>query len=204
VSGNPSVTDLVARARDGDQRAWDDLVERYAPLVWSICRRHRLSAADADDVSQNVWLRLVSHLGRIREPSALPGWLATTTQRECVQVRRAARGPHAARYGPDAEDIPDQEVWVAEQELLAAERHTALREACSRLSPGCQRLIGMLIEDPPLSYAQISAALSIPVGGIGPRRGRCLDKLRGDPVIAALIDGGEGELVPIRSARGGT
>jgi DNA-directed RNA polymerase specialized sigma24 family protein len=85
-----------------------------------------------------------------------------------------------------------------------AERHAALREALGRLSPCCQRLIGMLIEDPPLSYAQISASLSIPVGSVGPRRGRCLEKLRGDPVIAALIDGYGCELVPIRSAQGGT
>ena len=69
-----------------------------------------------------------------------------------------------------------------------AERHAALREALARLPPCCQRLIGKLIEDPPLTYAQISASLGIPVGSIGPLRGRCLDKLRRDPAIAALID----------------
>ena len=68
------------------------------------------------------------------------------------------------------------------------ERHAALREALARLPPCCQQMIGMLIEDPPVPYAQISAALSIPVGSIGPRHRRCLDKLRGDPAIAALIN----------------
>jgi RNA polymerase sigma factor (sigma-70 family) len=188
MSDNRSVTDLVTRARNGDTGAWDDLVERYAPLVWAICREHRLSAADADDVSQNVWLRLVSQLDRIRAPAALGGWLATTTRRECVRVLRVVRGPHAAGYLPDAADIPAEEAWMVEQELLEAERHAALSEAFARLPPGCQQLIGKLIEDPPSSYAQISASLGIPVGSIGPRRARCLDKLRSDPVIAALIN----------------
>ena len=188
MSNDRSITDLVTRASHGDQRAWDDLVERYAPLVWSVCRKYQLRRADADDVHQTVWLQLVSRLDKIRDPVALPGWLATTTRRECVRVLRAARGIHAAEYVPDAETIPDQQAGTAEQELLAAERHAALREALARLSPCCQRLIGKLIEDPPATYAQISASLGIPVGSIGPLRGRCLDKLRGDPAIAALIN----------------
>ena len=197
-----SITDLVTRARNGDQRAWDDLVERYAPLVWSVCHRYQLSRADAEDVHQTVWLQLVSRLGKIREPDALPGWLATTTRRECVRALRAARGPHAADSVPDAETIPDQRAATAEQELLVAERHAVLLEALARLPPCCQRLIGKLIEDPPLSYAQISASLGIPVGSIGPLRGRCLDRLRGDPAIAALINADGAGVSDPPSARG--
>jgi RNA polymerase sigma factor (sigma-70 family) len=188
MSEDRSVTDLVARARNGDQRAWDDLVERYAPLVWSICRRHQLSDADADDVQQNVWLQLVSQLDKIRNPAALPGWLATTTRRECGRIGRAVRGPLAAGHVPDAATISHQHAGMADQELLTAERHAALREAFTRLPPCCRQLISMLIQDPPVPYAQISAALNIPVGSIGPRRRRCLDKLRNDPVMTALIN----------------
>jgi hypothetical protein len=72
VSGDAPVADLVARARGGDQRAWDAIVERYAPLVWSICRRYRLDGADTDDAGQAVWLQLVDHLDTIRDPAALP------------------------------------------------------------------------------------------------------------------------------------
>ena len=203
MSDDRPITDLVTRARHGDQRAWDDLVERYAPLVWSICHRYQLKSADAEDVHQTVWLLLVSQLNKIRDPVALPGWLATTTRRECVRVLRAARGPHAAESAPDVETIPDQQAEMADQELLVAERHAALREALARLSPCCQRLIGKLIEDPPLTYAQISASLSIPVGSIGPLRGRCLDRLRGDPVIAALIDADAAAVSDRRSSREG-
>ena len=90
---DPVVTGLVTRARNGERQAWDALVERYAPLIWSICRRHRLEAADAADAAQNVWLKLVDQLDKIRDPAALPGWLATTTRRECGRILRTARRP---------------------------------------------------------------------------------------------------------------
>ena len=179
------ITGLVTRARHGDQQAWDALVERYSPLVWSICRRYRLSRADADDVGQTVWLRLVSRLDQVRDPAALTGWIATTTRRECGKVRRATRPWPIAQWELDT--IPDIGTESAESQLLAAERHAALRQAFSCLPPRCQQLLAMLIEDPPVPYAQISARLGIPAGSIGPTRRRCLHKLRGHPAIAALI-----------------
>jgi DNA-directed RNA polymerase specialized sigma24 family protein len=130
----------------------------------------------------------VDQLDKIRDPAALPGWLATTTRRECVRVLRAVRGPHAARYARDAETIPDDQAQMAEQQVLVAERHAALREAFAHLPPCDQQLIALLIQDPPVLYAEISARLRIPVGSIGPTRGRCLDKLRRHPAIAALIN----------------
>jgi RNA polymerase sigma factor (sigma-70 family) len=184
---NASVVDLVVRARNDDKQAWDALVERYAPLVWSICRRYRLSSADAADVGQNVWLRLVKQLDRLRDPAALPGWLVTTTRRECCQFVRTATRRHALELVPDADDIPGQ-TGVVEQDLLAAELGAALREAFSQLPPSHQRLITLLVQDPPVPYAQISAQLGIPVGSIGPTRSRCLDRLRRHPAVAALIN----------------
>ena len=183
-----SVRDLVARARSGDRQAWDALVERYAPLIWSICRRHRLGQADADDVGQSVWLRLLDQLDRVREPAALPGWLSTTTRRECLRVLSAAQGPHATIYALDVESLPDQQAGTADQELLAAERHAALRAAFTQLPPNGQQLLALLTADPPTPYADISAQLGIPVGSIGPTRSRYLDKIRRHPAIAALIN----------------
>jgi RNA polymerase sigma factor (sigma-70 family) len=174
------------RARNDDKQAWDALVERYAPLVWSICRRYGLSSADAADVGQNVWLRLVEQLDRLRDPAALPGWLVTTTRRECCQFMRTAGRRHALDLVLDADDIPGQ-TRVVEQELLAAELGAALREALSQLPPGYQQLITLLIQDPPVPYAEISAQLGIPVGSIGPTRRRCLDRIRRHPAVAALI-----------------
>jgi RNA polymerase sigma factor (sigma-70 family) len=183
-----STAELVMRARNGDAQAWDVLVERFAPLIWSICRRYQLNDACADDVGQNVWLQLVTHLDRVRDPAALAGWLATTTRRECLQVARVARRPDVLCHVLDAENIPGDQTGIVEHELLLAERHAALREAFARLPPTWQRLIALLIEDPPVPYAEISATLGIPVGSIGPSRSRCLDMLRRDPAIAGLIN----------------
>ena len=185
------VIDLVTRARTGDKRSWDALVERYAPLIWSICRRYQLSRADAEDVGQSVWLRLVDQLDKIRDPAALPGWLVTTTRRECGRVLRVACGPRATVCALDAENLPAGQAGTAGQELLRAERHTALHEAFTDLPPDGQQLIALLIADPLLSYAEISARLGIPVGSIGPTRGRCLAKMRRYPAIAALINSEE-------------
>jgi RNA polymerase sigma factor (sigma-70 family) len=163
------------------------LVERYAPLIWSLCRRYRLDGAAAGDVGQDVWLQLVNQLGKICDTAALPGWLATTTRRECQRARNKAQAPRATMQTLDADDIPDDQADTLEH-VLAAERHLALREAFTHLPPCCQQLIALLIKDPPTPYAEISARLGIPAGSIGPNRRRCLDKLRQHPAIAALIN----------------
>jgi RNA polymerase sigma factor (sigma-70 family) len=193
---DPAVVELVSRARDGDRTAWDQIVERYAPLVWSICRQFRLDRADADDVGQGVWLRLVEHLPTLHEPAALPGWLATTTRRECLRVLRI--GQRRDKYerpmppGAPADLAEPDEIRAGspEAELLDIELQVALRAALASLPDNCQRLLMLLISDPPLSYAQISARLRLPVGSIGPNRGRCIEALRRSPALAGLIDPG--------------
>jgi len=183
------VTDLVARARNGDKQAWDALVERYAPLIWPICCRYRLAGADAGHVGQSVWLHLVDQLATIQRPAALASWLASTTHRECGRVLRAAQGTQAADgYAVDAETTPDEAARTVDQDLLADERREAFREAFMHLPTCCRQLIALLTEDPPLPYAQISAGLGIPVRSIEPNRGHCLAKLRRHPAIAALIN----------------
>jgi RNA polymerase sigma factor (sigma-70 family) len=179
---DPTVVALVARAAGSDQDAWNELVERYAPLVWTICTRYRLSSHDIEDVGQNVWLLLVEQLGKLREPAALPGWLATTTSRECLRVVTAAQ-----RLAARLDDAPEFAADVIiDEEILMAERDAALRSAFAELQPACRQLLAMLISDPPHSYSQISETLGIPMGSIGPRRARCLERLRRSDTLAAL------------------
>ena len=141
AEGYPSVGVLVTRAHDGDKRAWDQLVERLAPLICSICHRYQLGRPAADDVGQVVWLRLVDQLDLVGDPAGLPGWVAATTRRECRRVLRAE-----------------------------GERHTALRVAFSQLPADCQQLLSLLIEHPRVPDAQLSARLGIPGGSIARRR----------------------------------
>ncbi len=186
---DPHVVALVTRASGGDQDAWYELVDRYAPLVYTICTRYRLSNHDIEDVGQNVWLLLVEQLGKLREPAALPGWLATTTARECLRVVTAAS--KAERLGTGLDDsVIFVDDAVIDEEILVAERNAALRVAFAELPPRCQRLLAMLISDPPHSYAEIHRELDIPVGSIGPQRARCLERMRRSSALAAL---GEGE-----------
>ena len=186
---DPHVVALVTRASGGDQGAWHELVDRYASLVYTICTRYRLSKPDIEDVGQNVWLLLVEQLGKLREPAALPGWLATTTARECLRVVTAAS--KAERLGTGLDDsVIFVDDAVIDEELLVAERNAALRAAFAELPPRCQQLLSMLLSDPPHSYADIHRELGIPVGSIGPQRARCLERMRRSSALAAL---GEGE-----------
>ena len=186
---DPHVVALVTRASEGDQDAWYELVDRYASLVYTICTRYRLSNHDIEDVGQNVWLLLVEQLGKLREPAALPGWLATTTARECLRVVTAAS--KAERLGTGLDDsVIFVDDAVIDEELLVAERNAALRAAFAELPPRCQQLLSMLLSDPPHSYADIHRELGIPVGSIGPQRARCLERMRRSSALAAF---GEGE-----------
>ena len=186
---DPSVADLVARAAASDEAAWHELVDRYAPLVWSICVRHQLSRTDIEDVGQTVWLRLVEHLENLREPAALPGWLATTTQRECVRVLKAHRRCEVFGTDPDNGGLPlETESRMIEEEVLMAERNALLRAAFAELPEDSQRLITLLMSDPPLSYVEIGEILGMPPGSIGPTRQRCLNRLRRSPYLRGLTD----------------
>lgn len=183
---------LVRAAEEGDSGAWNALVDRFAGLVWSVLRAYRLSVADAEDVSQATWLRLVENLGRIREPDAISGWLATTARRESLRVLR--RGDRQVSLDVDnGFDLPDDpERTATDRRLLAHERDEALRRAFDGLSAPCRGLLRLLLADPPLSYAEISAALDMPVGSIGPSRARCLERLRRSPEIGRITATSEG------------
>lgn len=174
MAAEPTLTAMLTAAAAGDQSAWDALVERFAPLVWSIARAHNLDRAEAADLSQTVWLRLVEHLGRIREPEALPGWLRSTAQHECLRIRRRTReAPVDWRALPD---IPDQA--ATDTPALADERDTVIATALTRLSIKCQSLLRVFAFSPDAAYAEIAGALGMPIGSIGPTRARCLGHLR--------------------------
>jgi RNA polymerase sigma factor (sigma-70 family) len=184
MGSDASVAVLVARARVGDQTAWNALVDRYGPTVLAVCRRYRLSDADAADVRQNVWLKLLENLAHLREPEALPGWLVTTTRRECLSLLRLTRRSSPLR---DHDLVDRSDDAALDVDLLRAERQAALRAAFADLPPRCQQLLTMLMSTPPTPYDEISRRLDMPVGSIGPTRARCLSKLRQSPIMLALI-----------------
>jgi RNA polymerase sigma factor (sigma-70 family) len=187
VRDDPAVVALVTRARDGDPTAWNQIVERYASLVWSTCRRYGLNAADIDDIGGSVWLKLVESLDTLREPAALPGWLATTTQRACLKLLQT----NSRQVPVDDRDNAAGKESAADESLLIEDRRIALRAAFSDLSQRCQQLLSLLFADPPTGYAAISTSLKMPIGAIGPTRTRCLQRLRRTGAMTAWVDGVE-------------
>ncbi|MGH3915982.1 MAG: RNA polymerase sigma factor [Pseudonocardiaceae bacterium] len=172
------MTGLFRRAEDGDQGAWNALVDRYTKLLWSVARAHRLSDADAADVVQTSWLRLVEHFGRIDDPECLPGWLATTVRRECLRTLRRSGRELVADVEDAVLEMVDERPPPVDARLLTEERDVALWRCFERLSMRCQVLLRVLMATPPPDYATVSAALGMKIGSIGPTRGRCLDQLR--------------------------
>jgi RNA polymerase sigma factor (sigma-70 family) len=181
-----AVSTLITAAAGGDEDAWGEIVERYAPLVMSVLARHRLFGADAQDVSQIVWMRLVEHLGDLREPRALPMWLITTTRNECLRLLKSQS--RAQPFDPLTQDaaLEVDDADVADR-LLKEEQAQALLEAAAELSERDRALLALLTRDPPLPYAEIARRMSMPVGAIGPTRSRILRKLRSSPALVALF-----------------
>lgn len=173
-----TATQLVAAAADGDAAAWNQLTQQYSGLLWAIARGYRLSPADAADVVQTTWLRLVENLDRLRDAERVGAWLAATARHECLRVvRRSARQvPTGEDFDSAAEDHDDR--WSPELRVVETERDRLLYDAVEQLPDRCRQLIRTLMADPPPSYEEVSAALDMPVGSIGPSRGRCLAHLR--------------------------
>jgi RNA polymerase sigma factor (sigma-70 family) len=177
-AASESLTSLVERVRDGDSRAWNTIVDRFAGLVWSVARRHRLSASDAADVSQTTWLRLVEHIHRIQDPERIGGWLATTARHEALRVLRISGRELPSEHDTYIDLVAPESAEGVDADLLAQERDQMLWNLVSMLPARCQLLLSVLHDESRLSYVEIGEALDMPTGSIGPTRSRCLEHLR--------------------------
>lgn len=176
-AGVIDVGTLVRRAAEGDKWAWERLVDQFGRLIWSITRDFRLPESDASDVFQATWLRLLEHIDRLEYPARVGSWIATTARHECL---RCVAGRKKVLLVQDHSALSDALAHApeADEGLLAAERAVAVRDAMSLLPSRWQRMLELLMADPPASYAEISDQLGLPVGSIGPTRGRCMERLR--------------------------
>jgi RNA polymerase sigma factor (sigma-70 family) len=171
-----AIAALVRAAREDDEGAWNELVDEFGGLVWSIARAHRLSPSDAADLSQTTWLRLAEHLGRIREPERIGGWLAATARNECLRLQARAR--RELPFGDELPEPPPAGGPSLAARLVRDERAAALWTAFAELPERCRSLLRVLMADEPPAYEEVGAALDMPVGSIGPTRARCLERLR--------------------------
>jgi RNA polymerase sigma factor (sigma-70 family) len=169
------VARYVASAASGDRTGWDALVRQFGGLIRAIAHAHGLRDAHAADVAQATWLKLLEHLDDVREPGRVGAWLATTARRECLRVLR-----DCTRHRPlEVEALEGESPEVPGEEMFVAERDRGLWHAFNRLRPRDQVLLDMLlVADPRPSYEEVSAALDLPIGSIGPTRARALERLR--------------------------
>jgi RNA polymerase sigma factor (sigma-70 family) len=168
---------LVRHASGGDTQAWERLVDQFSRLIWSITADFRLVEGDAADVVQTTWLRLLEHIDRLEYPERVGSWLAATARHECLRSLAAHK---RVVLGHDHAELDDPVAHEPEVDarLIADERAQVVRDALSRLPGRWQRLVELLMADPPASYAEISDELGLPIGSIGPTRGRSLARLR--------------------------
>ena len=167
--------ELVAACRRGDREAWSVLIARYERLIWSVPHRYRLPDHDRADVFQTACVRLLEHLGRLRNRDSIASWLLTTTARICWERTRQERR-RAAAHPP----VADQPGVPAPHEIVEElEEQALVRAALARLPDRCRRIVELtLLASPAPSYREIAEELGIPEGSIGPTRARCLKKLR--------------------------
>jgi RNA polymerase sigma factor (sigma-70 family) len=168
---------VVRLAAGGCSKAWQELVERFGGMIAATGRRYRLGAADVAELQQLTWLRLLENIHKIEQPERIGGWLATTARRESLQLLRRASKYHAGADEVLA-NMADDNLPEPDAAPIAAEREALVRKAWERLAPRCQELLSLLMVDDPLGYKDLSEMLAMPVGSIGPTRGRCLEKLR--------------------------
>lgn len=177
AGGARTLTELVAAAGAGDQRAWGEIVERYGGMVRAVVASFRLTEADSADAAQNTWLRAVERLHTVREPERFGGWLRTTARRECLALTSGAR-----REQPD-DAFTEQLVETApgpESLFLREEVSAAVRTAVDGLTGRRRQLVDALFYQPAGDYAVASRMAGMPVGSIGPTRARILQGLRSD------------------------
>jgi len=185
--------ELVRRAAADDRSAWEQLVDEYNGLIYSIARSQGLSALDIAEVTQTTWLRLLEHIDRLSEPDRVAAWLVTTARRESQRTKeRSSRMVLVGDMGLTSD------VWDAglghtsgfeeevDDRIVDEERNFVFRAAFEQLPAHQQDFLRLLMQEPPLSYAEVSKALDIPVGSIGPTRMRCVARLR--RITGAMMD----------------
>lgn len=177
---------LVQAAAAGDQRAWGLLVARFDVTIRAQARRHGLAPHDRDEVAQRTWLALHRHVDKLGTHPAIGGWLILTARRESLRVLAASKRELPAEDPVAGRESTDPPIDDA---LLASERREAIRQAILRLPAHERRLVALLLREPDLTYQEVSAMLSIPKGSIGPTRGRCIARLRGDRHLVNVITG---------------
>ncbi len=167
-----------ARWRGGDPSALDELVRVMSPILWHVVRATGLDREQSEDVVQTAWLALVRSADTVGDPQAVARWLCTTARREAWRVGKTAGRSTAVEDDALEWRLPSQP--SPESEVVLHDEQARLWESMKALPERCQKLLRIVAMEPRPDYARIAGELKMPIGSIGPTRGRCLDKLRNE------------------------
>ena len=174
---NPHCSDaeLIAAHLTGNLDAWEVLLERYENFLFHLLLRAGLNRTDAEDIFQNVCLKLYLHLEDLRDMTKLSGWLAAVARQEVFRLRR-----RRTEISIDTTDLPEMAAdrMLPEEVVLAEEHMRLVQQGLQELALPCRSLLTLLYRPSPATYAEVSAQLGLPTGSIGPQRARCLDRLK--------------------------
>ena len=176
---------LVRDALAGDRTAWETLVDGLKGVAWRVIWGFDLSPEDREDAFAATFFRLYERLDSVREPSKLPGWVASTTRNEVLTLLRSRQ---RERPSDQADLFGEPTADVSGEQLLDDELMRSLRAGFAHLSATCQELLRLLTAEPPLSYDAISEITGMPHGSIGPTRQRCLGSLRKTPELRPFLE----------------
>lgn len=182
-------TTLVQACLDGNESAWDTLIDRYSRLIYSIPLRYGVSQALADEIFQETCLIMLEKLGTLRDQARVGSWIITTTRRLCMQHWRQNKKIQTSPIEDDMDFDSGEE--AVEVNLLHIEQQHLVCQALVNMPSRDQALLRALyFEVPPKPYADIADSLNVPLGSIGPLRARSLQKLRREMMrLEALMNG---------------
>jgi RNA polymerase sigma factor (sigma-70 family) len=183
INAEPVPETLASRAatlflafRDGHEPAMGELVSLLTPILWHTVRAQRLDREAAEDVVQSTWLALVRSANTIADAQAVLAWLIVTARRESWRVAKRAERVEPKEIEPD--DVVTAPHDLPEERVLRSDSDNRLWQHIAQLPERCQALLRVIAFADRPDYAAVAKALAMPVGSIGPTRGRCLAKLR--------------------------
>jgi RNA polymerase sigma factor (sigma-70 family) len=168
---------LVQACLNGDEKAWNRLIDKYKRLIYSVPVKYGMSPDDASDIFQNVCVDLFTNLSKLRKIESIRSWLITVATHKCFHQKKHQR--QDVELDAMEQEMAEELAPAAPQVLQEVEEEQAVRDAIQRLSPRCAELVRMLFfEQPPLPYTEVAQKLGLATGSIGFIRGRCLNRLQ--------------------------
>ena len=191
MAGATPDTDLISRAAVGDHAAFQALVERHRAMVYRVAYQFAGNHHDAEDIAQEVFIKVYRSLDRFRQDAQLTSWMYRIVMNACIDYRRRHSPAASAPFGEEAEqrmlNTPEESPGP-EDTTYAGELGGVLEAEISRLPPG-QRMVFIMRHHQGLKLGEIADALHLAEGTVKRQLHAAVHRLR-DALSAAKVTAG--------------